>query len=225
MRRLARRAADAGLHAVKYEAFEAPVRRARKLRGSHRRAGDPGNRPNRGGLQCVRMDPPRRMADSGRIHFQQTEGEVKPEPCMPLRRFCPAIGGRTPASSDMFGHRQPSVRHVGRVRPSATERSPRRTRPAIDGRAFATPDAFGHRRSSVRHAGFVRSSTVERSPRRFCPANDGRAFATPDASGQRQSGVRHADFVRPSAAERPLCRTARHPLHNEPFHRRNDDHE
>ena len=44
---------------------------------------------------------------------------------IPLRRICPAIGGRAFATSDLSGHRRSGVRHVGFVRPSAAERPPR----------------------------------------------------------------------------------------------------
>ena len=56
---------------------------------------------------------------------------------IPLRRICPAIGGRAFAASDLSGRRQQSVRFAGRVRPSAAGYSLRQICPAIGGRASA----------------------------------------------------------------------------------------
>ena len=57
---------------------------------------------------------------------------------IPLRRICPATGGRAFATSDASGHRRQSVRFAGRVRPSAAGHSLRQICPAVGGRAFAT---------------------------------------------------------------------------------------
>ena len=81
------------------------------------------------------------------VHCQRGLADVSLHDChvtrigrrggIPLRRICPAIGGRAFAASDLSGHRRQNVRFAGRVRPSAAGHSLRQICPAVGSRSFA----------------------------------------------------------------------------------------